>query len=288
MLLWGWLYVKNGVQTITDKLPGAPKLEDPTKELVNEINKRKSIMAKFNTEHFYIEMLLRNFSDLKNVLADVNAIQDVASRPDSSHIPYTRNVNRLFINALGSIYTYIEHYEKHVKSWLNHDDVNRITSKYYDNYNLYRVLYKLRNFSTHYLYPITELTSTRDNPNYRYSINTEYLLKSGFSWGKDVSTDLSRLPPALDVLSMVDEAMIMYTRLHIELVQEKIEEVREVQKFYDQFAFIENDIYQYPVLLNFDKDSNHCNVQILFDQDIEQVEDALGILGINIRETNKE
>ena len=43
MLLWGWLHVENGERTITDKLHGAPELENPTEALVKEIIEKKSI-----------------------------------------------------------------------------------------------------------------------------------------------------------------------------------------------------------------------------------------------------
>ena len=277
MYLWAWYKDTNGERIITDDIPNAPELKDPTIELLEEIKEKKKVVADFNTEHFYFEMLLRNFDDIRKSLQD---FEDMQANNVFSHIPYTRNINRLFINALGSIMTYVEYYERASKKW-EIDNMDRVTSEFYDNYELYRFLYKLRNFSVHVCYPITELISTTDNRLYQHFIDVDYLLSFSFQWGKDVKEDLQKGSKKINLKNLVDEAMIMYTKFHLKLTRPRINEILKIQKFYDNFAIKYKNHYQYPVLMIYNLEEKKCNIQVLFDQDVEQLEFALAILGID-------
>lgn len=125
------------------------------------------------------------------------------------------NFNRLFLNYLSSIRTFIDHSETAIKRKYGKgsNQVNRfesVKSRLFDHYFSYRFLYKLRNYSQHCNLPIEEIeisaTKQADDTFKAIGIiefDTETLLDQYKEWGK-VKIDLESTSK-LSIFPIIDE-----------------------------------------------------------------------------------
>ena len=155
------------------------------------------------------------------------------------------DLNRLILNLLSSIRTYLDHTETRLKreygdtseEWLL---FKQKTSHAYDNHFDYRFLYKLRNYSQHCGLPAgsAEITSFQDeNLIWRDKMNVFFtrdkLISQFNGWGNLVETDLLTMPENFDVLPLVHK---MYNLLK-EINQILKNKTREHYKEDAQFLF---------------------------------------------------
>ena len=273
---FAWEIKENNTLTYTNK---TDKLIEVNDELLSEIESKNKIVSKFITEHFYFEMLICNFYEVYDEISKYEETQK--SFDGISHVPHSRNINRLFINALGSIFTYLNYYETALID--NNDKINlkRLTKKYHDESPLYRFLYQLRNYAVHIYFPITNITSTIEHPNFKFFIDKSYLLSNNFDW-KHAKEDLNKMPEKINVKELISDAITMFVNFHIELVNKNIKEIIEIQKFYDNFAIISEKGYHYPVLIEFDEENEGiADIECLFETNAYEIIRALKQLGIN-------
>ena len=154
-------------------------------------------------------------------------------------------MNRLILNLLSSIRTYLDHTETRLKRDYGDSSEEYLlfkeeTSKAYDNSFEYRFLYKLRNYSQHCGLPAgsAEITSFQDeNLIWRDKMNVFFsrdkLISQYDGWGNLIKKDLLAMPENFDVLSLVDK---MYD--HLKSINEKIKKkIREHYKQDAQFLF---------------------------------------------------
>ena len=155
------------------------------------------------------------------------------------------DMNRLILNLLSSIRTYLDHTETRLKRDYGDSSEEYLlfkeeTSKAYDNSFEYRFLYKLRNYSQHCGLPAgsAEITSFQDeNLIWRDKMNVFFsrdkLISQYDGWGNLIKKDLLAMPENFDVLSLVDK---MYD--HLKSINEKIKKkIREHYKQDAQFLF---------------------------------------------------
>jgi len=126
------------------------------------------------------------------------------------------NFNRLFLNYLSSIRTFIDHSETTIKRRYSenskeYSEFKKTTKYYFDNYFSYRFLYKLRNYAQHIGLPIEEIeisaTMIAENTFKTKSLmefNAQELLNKKFDWGKDVKMDLES-KTIFDLYPIIDE-----------------------------------------------------------------------------------
>lgn len=273
---WGWLDNRDGQIMITAE-PNQTEVPFETTEIIFEKSK---IVGLFISYHMYFEMMIQNFFDVINIIEEFEQIEQV-SKCEQDFIPYGYNVNRLFMNALGSIFAYINYYEKSRLDSVVSSNTVRLTSKYYDKYPLYRFLYKLRNFAVHVGLPITLLSTSAEKPNKEFYLDRDYLLENN-DWGSKIVSDIKEFEENISVKNLSKEAIKLFITFHLELMSGQIDEIVEIQKYFDTFGRIIGCHIQYPVLLKIDDEDNK-NVQIedLFADIIVQVEHAFRLLGID-------
>lgn len=125
------------------------------------------------------------------------------------------DINRLILNYLSSIRTYLDHSETRLKR--NHkSDSNLLkifkdeTSNAYDNQFAYRFLYKLRNYSQHCGLPAGFLSTSsyvENDEEIKHSINLSLLrdeLLNNFEWGNPITEELKSQNEQFNILPFVE------------------------------------------------------------------------------------
>jgi len=162
-------------------------------------------------------------------------------RKDTEHV--FLNLNRLLLNYLSSIRTFIDHsnafvVKKFGENSEQHLELKSIFSFFYDNSFAYRFFYKLRNYSQHIGIPVDSLSFTTNydreenkiHGNLSVKFDRNKLLKNYNSWGT-VKYDLKELDEEFDVTPLIFEMThnIKEIERNIEIIQK--EELLRAAKF---------------------------------------------------------
>jgi len=137
--------------------------------------------------------------DVKELISSSWTLADDRKKYYKHHL----NFNRLFLNYLSSIRTFIDHSETFIKRKFgaNSDEAIefiKITSYYFANFFSYRFFYKLRNYAQHCGLPLRNFNlSTQRTNDGGYLASSEItfdpheLLKTYNEWGAVVKADLA-------------------------------------------------------------------------------------------------
>lgn len=161
------------------------------------------------------------FSESLNILVKKAKVWDEVSRKDGEII--FLNMNRLFLNYLSSIRTFLDHSETYLKRKYgdNSNEIKKhkeIISCFFDKSFAYRFFYKLRNYSQHIDLPINSTSFNARYDREKNSItgkltvgfNVIKLLNSYNSWGivkKDLEKkdELELIPLLFEMTHNVSE-----------------------------------------------------------------------------------
>jgi hypothetical protein len=139
------------------------------------------------------------------------------------------DVNRLVLNYLSSIRTYLDHTETRLKreygdnseEYLKFKD---LTSAAYDENFSYRFLYKLRNYAQHCGLPTgsISLSSHADGDggtktSLTLSLVRDELLNKFSSWGEKVKEELKKCEEHFDVLSLINHKLQILQTINSEI-----------------------------------------------------------------------
>lgn len=155
---------------------------------------------------------------LQNISQDFlrkSALWNGVKKSDSEEL--FSNVNRLFLNYLSSIRTFLDHIETHINREFGVDskeftEFKKMLSVFYDNSFAYRFFYELRNYSQHCGLPIDNVKFTAE---YESEISRikgvlqvkfcrDRLLLNYKKW-KRVKNDLTLLDEEFDVTPLICE-----------------------------------------------------------------------------------
>ncbi|RKE77874.1 hypothetical protein [Chryseobacterium sp. AG363] len=122
------------------------------------------------------------------------------------------DLNRIILNTLSSIRTYLDHTETRLKRNFGNESeefllFKRLTSECFDNYFSYRFLSKLRNYAQHCGLPTGSINLTDDVNGYKLELSLlrDDLLGSFDSWGLNVKPDLQNQDSQFDILPLLEE-----------------------------------------------------------------------------------
>lgn len=280
---WAWFVNQDGQLSIVADQKNSTEV---SAETLNNIIQKSQIVGRFIAKHVYFEMLFYNFTD---VIKAIKEFEDDEENFKFEHefIPYSTNINRLLINALGSIFTYVNHYENGISDISISSDIKRLTSQFFDESPLYRFLYKLRNYVVHVDMPVTELSFGIDTPSKEFYIDKSHLLKR-FDWGSKVRSDLENFPDKISVKKLASEAIKLFVKFHRQIMMDQINEILKIQQYFDGFGRIIENHIQYPVILKVN-DENAGSVQIedLFTNNVVLIEEAMRVIGIDAHSGRK-
>jgi hypothetical protein len=169
-------------------------------------------------------VLLRNDENLfkiveLNYIDFISKIEDITKQLSEDSINNTEQqylhleINRLILNLLSSIRTYLDHTETRFKReyGLASDEFKIFkteTSKTYDENFSYRFLYKLRNYSQHCGLPAgsLKLSSFSENGLPKYILKLSLLrdeLLQNFEWGNPITEELRKQEKVFDILFLI-------------------------------------------------------------------------------------
>lgn len=190
------------------------------------------------SEYIFKLMLLRNDENLFKII-ELN-YKDLITKIESITIKLSESglntieqeyihleINRLILNLLSSIRTYLDHTETRLKREYGSDSdefklFKTETSTAYDNNFAYRFLYKLRNYSQHCGLPAGSLTARSFNENNQskhiliLSLLRNDLLQQ-FDWGNPITKELKNQEEQFDILSLINSKYDLLENINVKI-----------------------------------------------------------------------
>lgn len=241
----GWYELRNGEISLK---------EDRTvsnDEFV-KIGESSQLLLYFNMNINYYDMMEKNFEEVLNIINKFEENRE-SFVYEKETVPYIKELNRLLINALGSFFCFLNHYEYILKTKFEKDTLfksyKKICSNYFDSYFEYRFLYKLRNYVVHCNIPVSLIQSTQKKPKRSFYINVAELLAE-FDWGEKVKKDLKNLNSNIEVKSFIITVKNMLYSLNKELLSLDINGIVTSLNYLKTFVKInDNKEAQMPVII---------------------------------------
>lgn len=191
--------------------------EEQHKELLNSLKEIQNLES--NRRLFEIAFLNKNdFVDTLNRDAS-EMMQSSLTIAGNSELYYKHhlNFNRLFLNYLSSIKTFIDHNETFIKHKFGSTsyeamEFEKITNYYFDTFFCYRFFIQLRNYAQHCGMPLSQfnITTTRnDDGSYMSTLeidfNPQELLANYSKWSRIVKEDLKTKTSNFKLAPLVEE-----------------------------------------------------------------------------------
>lgn len=137
------------------------------------------------------------------------------------------DLNRLILNLLSSIRTYLDHTETRLKRTFGDKSdeyqlFKSLTSECFDTHFAYRFLAKLRNYSQHCGMPTGSISITNNEAGYslKLSLTPDNLLKNFDSWGTIVKSELQTYSEDFDIIPLLQQKALL-----LKEVNQKVSEV---------------------------------------------------------------
>lgn len=202
--------------------PKITVVRDLTKEQFERYVGFMNSLTKINMDDKLFRIVELNYSELKKSVHLHTETYDKNPRADISQFEYVfMDLNRLILNLLSSIRTFLDHTETRFKREFgaSSEEVKlfkEITSAAYDDHFSYRFLYKLRNYSQHCGLPTgrVEIVSEAVDESTPGSgaVNTialqllrDDLIKTFDVWGNPVKGELQKQAEEFDIIPLIDE-----------------------------------------------------------------------------------
>lgn len=135
--------------------------------------------------------------------------------------------------------------------------------------------------------PVTELSSGIDSPFKEFYIDKNHLLER-FDWGSKVRSDLENFPDKISVKKLASEAIKLFVKFHRQMMMDQIDEILEIQQYFDGFGRIIKNHIQYPVILKVnDENAEPVQIEDLFTDNVELIEEAMRVIGIDAHSGRK-
>lgn len=216
------------------------------------IEKNSEILSFVNLNYSYYEMLMKNFDEVLSVIKVFEQKRDEFTY-DVEMLPYIKELNRTFINALGSFLCFINHYEYILKEKFVgneiYDRFKSICNDYFDNYFEYRFCYKLRNYVVHCNIPVTLIQSTKEVIKDTFYIDIKELLRA-FNWGKKVKVDLEKLNSNIEVKELVISTRNMLAKLNRDIILLDYKRILDALNYLEGYVRISgNREVQMPIII---------------------------------------
>lgn len=147
------------------------------------------------------------------------------------------DLNRLILNLLSSIRTYLDHTETKIKreNTIHSEEYKlfkRLTTESFDNNFSYRFLAKLRNYSQHCGLPSGSLNihSEVDEQTLTIFIDRDNLLNDYNSWGVIVTNELKKQPEKFDILPLIEQKVEILKKINNHLSENNLSKLTEEGK----------------------------------------------------------
>ena len=228
-------------------IKGIRKLSDSEFE---EFKKANSHLIQFTRDQNLFNIVRLNFEDYVKLLNEY--LQEFIQNPRTiqSKMPMMfLNINRLIINYLSAIRTFLDHSETNLKKRYE-SDPQRITSfknacsKEYDNNFSYRFVYELRNYVQHCGMPLGSLAlgASLVNPvtnKAKRVMEVKFVrdeLLEDSKWKAQIRDEIQKLPQEFDITSHLSEMMKCIKRINLILIEKEVSELIKNAKFLEKIV----------------------------------------------------
>lgn len=193
--------------------PNITGIRTLTADEFESISKDINDLEKFHSEDALYSLIELNYEDL-TARRDFYLNQYIAnSRLDFSEFSSQfLDLNRLILNLLSSIRTYLDHTETRLKRTFGDTSAEfelfkKLTAECFDNNFAYRFLSKLRNYSQHCGLPTGSINITDNIKGHslKLSLVRDNLLKNFDSWGSIVKPELQKQNEEFDVFPLLEK-----------------------------------------------------------------------------------
>lgn len=196
--------------------PNFDNVRDISEDDFNRYSKYISELTKLSADENLFKIVELNHIELKQSIEKYTKdFSNGTSAGEAAFAHMVLDVNRLILNFLSSIRTYLDHTETRLKRNSRNEFeefkyFKQETSKAYDDNFFYRFLYKLRNYSQHCGLPAATITfhsqeDENEQPDNALTLflNRDELLNNFNSWGI-VEKELLNQPEKFDIIPLVD------------------------------------------------------------------------------------
>lgn len=190
-------------------------------------------LEKLELEDMLFRLITMNYDDLKGKIAFYCSYKDNKKPIDFKEIYL--DLNRMVLNLLSSIRTYLDHNETKFKKKYGQTSeefqlFRKLTSNAFDTIFAYRFLTKLRNFAQHCGLPSGSIQqiSNIDGDTIRLILNRDNLIEMYDGWGSQVKKDLLQQSEDFDMLSLIEQKISVLHAINYELTELEYQKLTEV------------------------------------------------------------
>ena len=170
-------------------------------------------LEKFHNEDALFNLVELNYIDIETRLDFyLNQYIENPGLDFSEFSSQFLDLNRLILNLLSSIRTYLDHTETRLKRTFKDKSsevelFKRLTSEAFDGHFAYRFLEKLRNYSQHCGLPTGEVTIIDDEKGHsiKLSLLRDSLLTNFDSWGAIIKPELEVQEDKFDIIPLLEK-----------------------------------------------------------------------------------
>lgn len=190
-----------------------------------------------NAELFQVVVL--NCREYYDALATGLTLYADKNREIFDYREFYLTINRYFLNWLSSVRSFLDHNETRIKRKYGDDSQNWKTfqnscSREYDSNFSYRFLYKLRNYTQHCGFPITQINfesipDDTDSEKFAYTVwvgcNRDTLLTRFKEWKQPLKTEIPKLAPLIEINQHIDSMVRSLERINLDNLKQEFSEL---------------------------------------------------------------
>ncbi|MGY2096069.1 hypothetical protein [Pseudomonas simiae] len=173
-----------------------------------------AVINRFNKDHELLRLVIKAYRDYESFMKQcVEKVRMHAELNQESLVDYSFEPAALVLNYLNAVRIFVDHFKMKIsrsfgKSSEQLGEYQQLLKTEFDEYFSYRLLYRLRNYTTHCGLPLFHFEIKRV-PGEHASIITlmkpKELLESFDEWGPDVTKDLSGMDSDIYVWPLLGE-----------------------------------------------------------------------------------
>lgn len=202
--------------------------------------KHAAVIRKFSKDHDLLRLVIRAYEDFRTFMKQsVETIRSSAELNQEALVDYSFEPAALVLNYLNAVRIFVDHFKTKISRSFGKDssalaDYQKLLKSEFDEYFSYRLLYKLRNYTTHCGLPLFHFELKRipgEHASLVVSMKPNELLASFDEWGADVTRDLSEMERDIYIWPLLSEnansVYYIYHTLYADLYRQEALESKD-------------------------------------------------------------
>lgn len=211
-------------------------------ELFNEAETKITRLSRLSREESLYTIVKMNYRDIKNLIDfTLNNLENLKTNYEL--LDLFNNINRLVLNFLASVRTFIDHTERQLKHEYGSESeeyksFKKLTGELFDEKFSYRFLEQLRNYAQHCGLPAGEVfidsVHRPETEDVLHTVNLNVLrdnLLLDYDWHKEVKKDLPQQPERFDLIPLITEKFLDLEKINNTINRARYPHFEEDAKF---------------------------------------------------------